>query len=183
MLGATVAAGFLKFFEQFLLAISQVDRRFNHDMAHQIAMRVAANPLDPLAAQTENTPGLGFSRNLDRCRTVQRRNLDFSTQSCGCEGDRHFTMQIIVIARKDGVLFEVNLDVKIARRATIDTMLTFASQPDPITLIDPGRNLDGQSFVLLDPSGTCASFAGVGNVAASTMTFRASLLDREETLL
>ena len=71
MLGATVAAGFLKFLEQFLLPISQIDRRFNHDMAHQIAMRVAANALDALAAQTENASGLSFRRNLDGCGTIQ----------------------------------------------------------------------------------------------------------------
>jgi hypothetical protein len=54
------------------------------------------------------------------------------------------------------VLLEVDLDIKIARRATIDAMLALAGQADAIALVDPGRNLDGQRLVLLDAAGAGA---------------------------
>jgi hypothetical protein len=71
-------------------------------------------------------------------------------------------MQVVVVAREHRMLLEVNLDIKIARRATIDAMLTFANQPYAIALIDPGRNLDGQRLVLLDATGAGAVLQGSG---------------------
>jgi len=92
-------------------------------------------------------------------------------------------MQIVVVTSEYSMLFEVNLHVKVARWATIDAMLTFASQPYTITLIDSSRNLDGQRLVLLDSSGTTAALAGVGNEATRTVALVAGLLDGEEALL
>src|SRR5574343_1222499 len=90
-----VQAGGLQFAQQFFLAVGQVDRRFDHDMAEQVAMSVAANPLDALAAQPEDSAGLGFGRDLDGGGTVEGGNLDLATQGSGGEGDRHLAMQVV----------------------------------------------------------------------------------------
>ena len=81
------------------------------------------------------------------------------------------------------MLLKVNLNIKIAWWATINAMFTFANQPYTITLIDARRNLDGQCLVLLDATGASAALAWLRDVAASAVTFRAGLLDREESLL
>ena len=113
MLGAVVAAGFFQFAQQILLALGQIDRCFDNHVAHQVTMSVAAYPLDTLAAQTENTPRLGFGRNLDGRSAIQCRDFDFAAKCCGSEGNRHFAMQVVVVTRKYGMLLEVDLHVEI----------------------------------------------------------------------
>ena len=46
----------VEFAQQFFLAFVEVDRGFNHDMAQQIAVAVAPNSFDALAAQAEGFP-------------------------------------------------------------------------------------------------------------------------------
>jgi hypothetical protein len=45
-----------EFAQQFLLALGQVDRGFDHHVAHQVAVRVTADALDAFAAQAEDLP-------------------------------------------------------------------------------------------------------------------------------
>jgi hypothetical protein len=92
-------------------------------------------------------------------------------------------MQVVVVALEHGMGFKVDLHVEVARRAAIDTVLALAAEPDAVAFVDPGRNLDRQGLVLLDPAGAMAGGAGVGDVAAGAVAFRAGLLDREEALL
>src|SRR6185369_2683026 len=150
---------------------------------HQVAMGMATDPLDALAAQAEDPSRLGFAGNLDAGGAIQRRDLDFAAEGCRGEGNRHLAMQIVVITGEDGMRLEVNLDVKVARRAAIDAMFAFAGQPDAIALVDPGRNLHRQCLVLLDAPGTATALAGIGNEATGAVTLVAGLLDREEALL
>ena len=58
--------GRLEIAQQFALLRRQVDRRFDHDAAKQIARRVAAHGLDALAAQAEEFSGLRLQRHLDQ---------------------------------------------------------------------------------------------------------------------
>jgi hypothetical protein len=45
-------------------------------------------------------------------------------------------MQVVVVTGEYRVLLEVNLDIKIARWATINAMFAFANQTYAISLID-----------------------------------------------
>ena len=92
-------------------------------------------------------------------------------------------MQIVVVPLEDGVLLEVDLDIKVARGASVDAVLTLAGKPDAIALINSGGNLHRQGLVLLDAPRPSAGPAGVGNVAPGTVALGAGLLDGEETLL
>lgn len=71
-------ARFVEFAEQFFLAIGQIDRRFDDDVAEQVA--VAAHALDALAAQTEDFPRLRFGRNLQICCAVERRDFNLAAE-------------------------------------------------------------------------------------------------------
>ena len=79
-------------------------------------------------------------------------------------------MQVVVVAREYRMLFQVNLDIKVARWTAVDPVFTFAGEPDTIAFIDPGGNLDGERLVLLGASGTATSLAGVGDEAAGAVT-------------
>ncbi len=115
-----------QFLEQFLLALGQVDWGFHHDMALQVAVYAAAHSLDALAAQAEHLAGLGFRRDLDLGVAVQRRDLDFATQRCRGEADRHFAVQVVMVALENRVCFDLDHHVEVARRTAIDTGFAFA---------------------------------------------------------
>ena len=53
MVAGVFAAGFFKFAQQFFLAFREMNGGFDHNMTKQVAMAVAANALDTLAAQAE----------------------------------------------------------------------------------------------------------------------------------
>jgi hypothetical protein len=92
-------------------------------------------------------------------------------------------MQVIVVTGEYLVLLEVYLDVQVARWATVDAMFAFANQTNAISLVNACRNFDRQGLVLLDPAGAATGFAWIWNITSGAMTFRAGLLNREETLL
>jgi cysteinyl-tRNA synthetase len=144
-------ARLLEFAQQLLLALGQMNRRFDNHVAEQVAMRVAAHALDAFAAQAEGFAGLRFRRNLIFAAPSRVGNIDLATERGGRKADRHLAVQIVLLALKDRVRLEVNLNVEVSRRAAIDAVLTLAREPNAIALVDSGRDLDRQRLVLLDP--------------------------------
>src|SRR5690606_19631236 len=74
-------------------------------------------------------------------------------------------------------------DVQIARRPAIDARLAIACGAYAHAIVDTGRNLDLQRFVLADAAHAVAGGARVGNLLARTMAGGAGLLHAENTLL
>ena len=77
----------------------------------------------------------------------------------------------------------MHLYVEIAVRCTLLTGFTFICQPDPVTGINPCRNLNGECFLFLLTSLTMTVGAWVRDHLALTPALRAGLLYGEETLL
>lgn len=117
---------FFQFAQQFLLPFRQLDRGFDGNVAHQVAMFAAAQCLDAFAAQAEDGAALRFGGNLDLGVAVQRGDFDFAAQGCGAETDRHFAMQVAAVALEDGVFLEVHDHIQVARRAAVDAGFAFA---------------------------------------------------------
>jgi len=61
-------------------------------------MSGTAYALDALAAQPEYFAALGLGGDLDYCRSIQRGNFDRAAERGSAEADRHFAMQVIVVA-------------------------------------------------------------------------------------
>jgi hypothetical protein len=99
---------------------------------------MAAHALDALAAQAEHLAGLGFGRHLELGHAVEGGDLDLAAQRSNREADRHFAMQVVVVALEYGVRLEVDLHVEVARRAAIDAVFAFAGEPDAVALVDAG---------------------------------------------
>jgi len=183
VLGAVAAGDFFQFAQQFLLPVGQRHRRFDHDVTEQVAVGLRTDALDAFAAQAEDLAALRFVRDLELGRAVQCRDLDLAAERRGAEADRHFAVQVVVVALENRVCLEVDLHIQISRRAAVDAMLTLAGQSDAVAFIDPARNFYRQRFVLLDPAGAVARAAGVGDEASGAVAFRTGLLNREEALL
>src|SRR5690606_1726088 len=78
---------------------------------------------------------------------------------------------------------QVDLDIKIARRAAIDTGFAITAGADPHTVVDAGRNLHLQRLVLADAPHAIARHAGIGDLFTRAMTSGAGLLHTEKPLL
>ncbi len=79
--------------------------------------------------------------------------------------------------------FQVDDHIQVARRPAVDAGFAFAGQADAIALVDAGRNLHRQRFVLLEASRAAARGARRLHDLAAAVTFRARLLNREKALL
>src|SRR5258706_12141256 len=89
---AVPLADHLEFAQQLPLSVSQVYRRFDDDVAKQVAVFATAHTANALAAQPKYLPGLGLGGDSDLRRAVQRGNLDFSAERRRSEADRHLAV-------------------------------------------------------------------------------------------
>src|SRR5690242_16541 len=71
----------LQFLQQFALPLAQLARRLDSDFNKQVSLAVAIEHRNALAPNLEHSPGLRAFRNLQRMLRLQRRDLNFSSQS------------------------------------------------------------------------------------------------------
>src|SRR5207245_6363747 len=130
----------------------------------------------------EPLAGLRLRRNLDFRVAVERRNLDLAAERRGGEADRHFAMQIGAFALEHRMRLQNDDNVEIPRRTAVHAGLALTAQPNPIVLIDAGRNLDRQRLMLFHTTDAMAGHTRIGNDLARSVTRRTRLLDREKSL-
>src|SRR5690606_30830575 len=87
------------------------------------------------------------------------------------------------IALEDAMRLKVDLDVKVARRAAIDTRLAIARRADAHAIVDTGRDFDLQGLVLADAAHAVAGDTRVGDLFTRTVAGGAGLLHAEKALL
>src|ERR1700681_3166889 len=132
----------LKLAQQLFLPRGQLHRRFDRDMAEEVAIAAAAYAFDALSPQSKNLSCLRFRGDLDFGVAVQRRYLDFAAHGRGRKTDRHFAVKIVVLALEYRMLLQIHDHIKVAVRSTVEACLAFAREADAVVVIDSGRNLD-----------------------------------------
>src|SRR5690606_11135697 len=178
-----VRQGGFKLAQQFLLLVGQADRRFQRDVAIQIAGIAGTHAANAFAAQAEDFAGLRSFRNRDRAASAQCRHLQLAAQRRRGERDRQLAVQVVAIALEDRVRLDVHLNVEVARRAAVDTRLAITTGADAHAVIDPRRNVDRQGFRILDLAPAMTVGARIRNFLAAAAAGRAGLLHAEKTLL
>src|SRR5882724_2550432 len=137
----------LELAQQLPLSVGQVYRRFDDDVAEQIAVFPTAHSANALATQPKHFPRLSLGGDSDLRRTVQRGNFDFSAERRRRETDRHLAVQVVVVALKDRMGLDLDLHVKITRRPAIYPRLAFARKTDAIAIVYAGGNLHREGFL------------------------------------
>src|SRR5262249_22556943 len=127
-----VAETRLERLEQFALTFVELDRRFDHDFADEVADLAAAHVAHALAAQAEQFARLRLGRNLDYRFAAERRHFEFRAERGLGKTDRHLAVEIVALALEDRVLAHVDFDVEIARRRAGRTGLALARQAHAI---------------------------------------------------
>src|SRR6266849_6601532 len=80
------------------------------------------------------SPSLLSDEFFDLLRTVQRGNFDLSAERRRRETDRHLAVQVVVVALKNRMGFDLDLHVKIACRPAIHPGLALAGKTDAIAI-------------------------------------------------
>jgi len=122
------------------LALGEVHRRLDDDVAEEIARRLASHTLDALRLQAEGAAALRLCRHADLRRAVERRNADLAAERRGGDGNGHLAMQVVVVAREHRMRLDVHLHVEIARRAAVDAGLAFSGEAHAVAFVDAGRD-------------------------------------------
>jgi len=170
----------LKLLNQVDLIFAQVNRRFETNTTHQVSRGAAAHGFDAFTAEPKHAPGLRFLRDFECHLTGERRNFNFTPKAGGREADGDFTVEVGAISGEDGMLLDRDLNVKIAGRRTGFSCFPFPRKPNPIAVIDAGRNLDGERLGFLDAALTVTALAGVFDLLSGTATGGTGLLDTEK---
>src|SRR6266700_3072425 len=153
----------LELAKQLPLSVGQVYRRFDDDVAEQIAVFTAAHAANALASQAEYLSRLGLGGDSDLRRTVQRGNFDLSAERRRRETDRHLAVQVVVVALKNRMGLDLDLHVKIACRSAIHPGLALARKANAIAIVYARGNLHRERFLPFHSRGAVAARAGLGD--------------------
>src|SRR5579864_7547849 len=107
-------AGAGEFFEAGFLFGIQPGRDFHLDPGQKIAVTVALNVFDTATFQAKNSAALRADRNPDLDGSGQRGHLNFRAKSCLGETDRDFAKEVVAVALKKFVRFDVQENVQVA---------------------------------------------------------------------
>jgi hypothetical protein len=111
MFAAAFAEGLIEFAQQFALVLAEFDRRFNRDVAIQIARVAGTHAFDTFAAQTELFARLGALRQVDSRFALQRRHFYFAAKRGGNDPYGNGAMQVVPVALKNIVFLEPDFNI------------------------------------------------------------------------
>ena len=131
-----------KLVQKLLLAISKPNRRFDNNVAHQIAGRRLAYRPDAFSAQPKGLAALRFRWNFDLRFAVERGNVNLATERCNGKRDGHFAMEIRAVTLKYRMGLQLHHHVQIARWAAVQTGLALAGKANTVTVIDTRWNFN-----------------------------------------
>jgi hypothetical protein len=186
-LGAVFVIGFgeggIELAQQVFLFFGELDRGFHHHAAHQVAGVAAVDGAHAFAAQAEHLAGLGLGDDLEFDAAVQGRHVQFTAQHRGGETDGDFAIEVVLFAREDGMVLDLDEDVEVARRAAVFAGLAFAGETDAVAGVHARGDLDRQGLAFLDAALAVAGLARVLDDGAAAVAAGTGLLQGKETLL
>src|SRR5262249_30620725 len=121
------------------------------------APAVEARKPEPL--QRDVVTGLRAGRNLDLAIAVERRRLDRPAEHRPRGGDLDARDEIVADALEALVLNDGHLDVQVTGRGAGVTGVPGARDTDPLTGLDPGRDIDLPHALAHDPPAAVANLA------------------------
>ena len=104
----------------------QMGRHLDCDADVQIAMTVALNIFDTFAFKPKHRTRLSARWNLDVGFAIEGGDIEFGPEGGLHKTNGHFAKQIVAIALKDGMRFDVKHNVKIAVRPSPHTGFAIA---------------------------------------------------------
>ena len=148
----------------------------------EVAAFSAAERRHSLSSEPEGGTALSSGRNPHFRLAADGRHFDDTTRYAGGEGNRHFTDQIVPVARENRTRADRDEDVKIPRLTAADSRLSLARHPQPRTGIDSRFDVQLERFFHLDPSLAVTLATRFLDDLAGAAAARAGLADAEKSL-
>src|SRR5713101_9498745 len=173
----------VEFLQQFALTFAQLARRLHSDFDEQIAFAAAIEHGYTFAANAQGGARLRSLGHFQRVFAFQCRDGNFRAQCCLGKRNGNHAVQVVPFAFKKGMFFDVQHDIKIARRTAVKTSFAQSGKTDARSVFDSGRNFRVHRSLSQDPSFAFAFGARIGNHATRALACRTSACDAEEPLL
>ena len=113
----------------------------------------------------------------------ERMHAHFGAKDRLDHRDGDTAKQIGALALKKGMRLRRNENVKIAGRTALGARLAFAAEPDSRSVLNTGRNIDGETALPCDTARTATGWTWVVDDLAASMAMRTSPFDRKKSLL
>src|SRR5437764_2585107 len=170
-----------KFLQLAALLGVQSRWHFHHDAREQISASTALEVCNSLAPQLEDLAALRSGRNSQVCLAFERRHRDLAAERGNRKGDRNLAIEIIFIALKHRVLFDVKHDVEIARRPAADAGFAISRRTQPRTAADTRWNFQFDPAGIFHPPFTAAFMTWFFNNLSDSPAARTGLRHLEKT--
>src|SRR5438094_4740419 len=170
-----------KFLQLAALLGVQSRWHFHHDAREQISASTALEVCNSLAPQLEDLAALRSGRNSQVCLAFERRHRDLAAERGNRKGDRNLAIEIIFIALKHRVLFDVKHDVEIARRPAADAGFAISRRTQPRTAADTRWNFQFDPAGIFDPPFAAAFMTWFFNNLSDSPAARTGLRHLEKT--
>ena len=159
-----------KLAQQLLLPVGQLARHLHAHGYIQIALARTAQVLDALALNAENGSGLGALGHGVANGLIQGGHVDFRAQRGLGEGHRNLAVQVEVLALKELVGRDADLDIQIARRSAVLPGLALSAHGDDLAVVNARGHGEGNLAVGPGLAAPIAPGAGILDDLAGAVT-------------
>lgn len=173
----------LQFLQEFALSLGEFRWRLHPHFDEQVAFAVPVQHRNAFAAQLQDGPRLRAFRDLEGLLAIEGWDLDLRADRRLRERNRNYTIQVIALAIKEGVLLDPEHNVQISRRPAMDAGFSHSGESNTGSVFDPRRDFRVDSFLLHHAAFAPAVRARVADHAAGSVTGRAGARNAEESLL
>src|SRR4029077_4794293 len=140
-----------------------------------VAAATALQDRHAAAVQDGDLAGLRSGRKLDLFLAVEGRDRESGPERSLREGQVGGRVDVVSLAHEPLVGTDVNFEIDVSRLAACRPGVTLAAQPDPLAVVDSGRDLDRERALLDDTSRAPALGAPVLDATAGYGARRAGL--------
>jgi hypothetical protein len=165
------------------LALIQFSGRLYADFNVEVAFAVTVEHRHALVAYAKRGPGLGAFWNLQAVFSLHRRNHNFGAERGLRKRDWNHAVQVVAFALEEGVLFNVQDNIQIARRSAESARFAEAAETNARAVFHSRGNLGLDHALAQHASFAFALRARVGDDAARALAGGAGSRNAEEALL
>ena len=146
----------IEFKQSFTLFGIELGRNIDNDSDELVSPRLTADILNTLTLESEYRTGLRALGDIIFNLAVQRRNHERITQCCLNEVDMDLAPNVKAVTLKERMRSYVDNYMKIACRATVDTLIALTADIENLTVINSCRNIHLKRTLFCDATSATA---------------------------
>ena len=170
-------------FQQLALPLAEPGRHLDEEVQMLVAACGRTQRGQALPAQADHLSALRSFRDPLLQLALEGRHLDLRAERGLRERDRHLAVEVLAVAREQGVGLHRDHHVEIARRAAGDSRLSLAREAQPRAVVDAGRHAHLDALQALDAPRAAAVRTALAHDLAGSGAIVAGTADSEEALL